>query len=346
MPSPSAPPPPQMLAAVITAPGGPDVLSVQLRPTPTPHDTEVLVRVVGSALNRADLVQRAGGYPAPPGVPADIPGLEFAGIVTQTGSAVTQWTAGDRVFGLVPGGAHAEYLVTDARAIARVPDSIDLHTAGALPEAFITAHDALRQAQFAPGERVLIHAVGSGVGLAAVQLIRALGGIPYGTARTASKLDAARELGMEDGWVPGRSDDNAPKFADQVSAATDGQGVHVILDLVGGAYVAEGVRALAMQGRLVLIGLLAGPTANVDLRRVLTRRLNLRGTVLRARTIAERIEYTEAFVREVLPLIADKKVRAIIERSYSLNEITAAHTALGSNEVMGKLALHIAANDR
>ncbi len=334
--------PPTMRAAIITAPGAPDVLAIQPRPIPTPGETEVLVRVVGSALNRADLVQRAGGYPAPPGVPADIPGLEFSGIVDQCGPAVTNWAPGDRVFGLVPGGAHAEYLVTDCRTLARVPDSLDLHTAGAIPEAFIPAHDALRQAQFKRGERVLVHAVGSGVGLAAVQLIRALGGIPYGTARSAPKLDAARALGMEDGWIPERAEDNAPRFAEQVTAATNGKGVDVILDLVGGAYVAEGVRALAMRGRLVLIGLLAGPSANVDLRRVLSRRLNVRGTVLRARALDERIEFTTAFVQEVVPLIAEGQLRAIIERSYNLDDIAAAHAELGGNDVAGKLALHIA----
>jgi NADPH:quinone reductase-like Zn-dependent oxidoreductase len=192
---------------------------------------------------------------------------------------------------------------------------------------------------------VLIHAVGSGVGLAAVQLVRALGGVPYGTARSGPKLDAARALGLEEGWVPDRADDGAPRFADQVSAATDGKGVDVILDLVGGAYVAEGVRSLAMHGRLVLIGLLAGPSATIDLRRVLSRRLTLRGTVLRARALEERIEFTDAFVRDVVPLIADGRVHAVIERSYTLDEIATAHAELGRNEIKGKLALRIAPDE-
>ena len=247
-----------MRAAVITTSGGPEVLALQPRPVPKPGASEVLVRVVGSALNRADLVQRAGRYPAPPGVPADIPGLEYAGEIAATGSAVSGWQVGDRVFGLVPGGAHAEFLVTNAETLAGVPDALDLHTAGALPEACITAHDALRQAGFQPGERVLIHAVGSGVGLAAVQIVRALGGVPYGTARSEGKLDSARALGLEAGVVPGRTDSGAPLFAEAIAEHTGGQGVDVILDLVGGAYVAEGVQALAPRGRLVLIGLLAG----------------------------------------------------------------------------------------
>jgi len=335
---------PTMRAAVITAPGGPEVLHIEARPVPAPDrpDANVLVRVVGSALNRADLVQRAGHYPAPAGVPPDIPGLEFAGEVAAVADGVTRWRPGDRVFGLVPGGAHAEYLVTHADTLARVPASLDLHTAGALPEACITAHDALRQARFAAGERVLIHAVGSGVGLAAVQLVRALGGIPYGTARSANKLAQAAALGLEAGIVPERSAEGHPAFADAVLAATGGHGVDVVLDLVGGRYVADGVRCMAHRGRLVLIGLLAGRETPLDLGRVLSRRLQLTGTVLRARALDERIAFTQAFVQEVVPLLADGRVRAVIERSFPLDRIAEAHAMLGGNETTGKLALHVA----
>ncbi len=333
-----------MRAAVITAPGGPDVLHIQQRPVPAlsgPNHT-VRVRVVGSALNRADLIQRAGHYPAPPGVPSDIPGLEFAGEVAALAPGVTRWQIGDRVFGLVPGGAHAEYLTTHEDTLARVPDTLDLHTAGALPEACITAHDALRQARFAPGDRVLVHAVGSGVGLAAVQLVRALGGIPFGTARNAEKLTHATALGLETGFVPDTSADGHPSFADAVLAATDGRGVDIVLDLVGGRYVHEGVRSLAHRGRLVLIGLLAGRESPLDLSRVLARRLQITGTVLRARPLEERIAFTQAFAQEVVPLLADGRVRANIERSFALDEIAEAHALLGSNETTGKLALRIA----
>jgi len=333
-----------MRAAVITAPGGPEVLRIEQRPVPAvdPDLSNVLIRVVGSALNRADLVQRAGQYPAPPGTPADIPGLEFAGEVAAVAPGISRWRLGDRVFGLVPGGAHAEYLTTHADTLARVPESLDLHTAGALPEACITAHDALRQARFAPGERVLIHAVGSGVGLAAVQLVRALGGVPYGTARSAEKLVLATTLGLEAGVVPDRSSDGHPLFADAVMAATEGRGVDVVLDLVGGRYVSDGVRCLALQGRLILIGLLAGRESPLDLSRVLSRRLQITGTVLRARPLDERIAFTQAFARDVVPLLADGRVRAVIERSFALDDIAEAHALLGGNETTGKLALRIA----
>ncbi len=331
-----------MRAAVITKPGGPDVLSVEMRPLPALTDNHVLVRVISSALNRADLVQRAGHYPAPPGAPPDIPGLEFAGEVVALGAGVTNWRVGERVFGLVPGGAHAEYLVTHAHTIARVPDSLSDDDAGALPEACITAHDALRQAGFVEGESVLIHAVGSGVGLAAVQIVRALGGIPYGTARSERKLDAARAWGLEAGVVPAISDAKLPQFAAQIMEHTKGRGVDVILDLVGGAYVGEGVRALAPRGRLILIGLLAGRETSVDLSRVLARRLSIRGTVLRAREITERVAFTQAFSKEIVPLLADGRVKPVIERSYTLVEIAEAHAMLGGNDVVGKVAIRVA----
>jgi NADPH2:quinone reductase len=341
MPSPPTPAP--MRAAVITRAGGPEVLTVAERPAPACLEaSDVLVRVVASALNRADLVQRAGRYPAPPGVAPDIPGLEFAGVVDAVATGVTDWRPGDRVFGLVPGAAHAEYLVTHADTLARVPDALSFAEAGVLPEATITAHDALRQARFSAGERVLIHAVGSGVGLAAVQLVRALGGVPLGTARSPAKLDAARAAGLDLGVVPERDADGAPVFADAVLAATDGRGADVVLDLVGGAYVGESVRAMAPGGRLVLIGLLAGRSTSLDLARVLARRLQLTGTVLRSRSRAERVAYTQAFVAEVVPLLASGEVRLPVVATYPLEEIAAAHALLESNDVAGKVALRIA----
>lgn len=333
-----------MRAAVITRPGGPEVLAVASREVPALHaPTDVRVRVVSSALNRADLVQRAGRYPAPPGVAPDIPGLEYAGVIDAVGSGVTMWVPGDRVFGLVPGAAHAEYLVTHAETLARVPESLSLAEAGVLPEAMITAHDALRQARFAPGERVLIHAVGSGVGLAAVQLVHALGGEPIGTARADAKLDAARAVGLAHGIVPERDADGAPVFADAVLAATNGHGADVVLDLVGGAYVGESVRAMASGGRLVLIGLLAGRSTALDLSRVLTRRLQITGTVLRSRSLAERVAYTQAFTREVIPLLASGRVQLPVAATFPLEDIAAAHALLESNEVAGKVRLMMGA---
>ena len=327
-----------MLAAVITRPGGPEVLELQQRPIPEPGAEEVLVRVRASALNRADLLQREGRYPAPPGLPPDIPGLEFAGEVAALGRSVASHAVGDRVFGLVGGGAHAEYLVTHERAIAPVPATLDWREAGAVPEAFITAHDALVQAALRPGDRVLVHAAASGVGLAAIQLARAFGAIPFGTTRTPEKLGPARELGLEDGVA--LTDGLEPLDA-AVRRWTDGRGMDVVLDLVGGPYVAAGVAALALRGRLVLIGSMAGRRAELDVGAVMSRRLTVRGTVLRSRPIEEKILATAAFAREVVPWLASGVVRATVDSVYLLDQVAEAHRRLAGNATVGKVVLDL-----
>ncbi|MFL5577269.1 MAG: NAD(P)H-quinone oxidoreductase [Gemmatimonadaceae bacterium] len=333
--------PPSMLAVVISRPGGPEVLEVRDVSTPEPGPGEVLVRVRASALNRADLLQREGRYPAPPGAPANIPGLEFAGEVARLGAGVAGWSVGDRVFGLVAGGAHAEYLVTHERTLAAVPPSLDWREAAAVPEAFVTAHDALvERAAVRPAERVLVHAAGSGVGLAALQLARLLGAIPYGTARTAEKLERARDFGMEDG-VALPSGGLAP-LAERVHAWTGGRGVDVVLDLVGGAYVAAGIAALAQKGRLVLIGTVAGRRADVDLGQVLSRRLTIRGTVLRARPLEEKILAARAFAAEVVPFLASRRLRPVIDSVFPLDDVAAAHERLAGNQTFGKVVLDVA----
>ena len=328
-----------MLAAVITRPGPPEVLEIQERPTPAPGAEQVLVRVRASALNRADLIQREGRYPAPAGVPSDVPGLEFAGEVAAIGSAVTAWKEGDRVFGLVAGGAHAEFLVTHERTIAAIPPSLGWRAAGAVPEAFITAHDALvARAAVRPGERVLIHAAASGVGLAALQVARALGAIPYGTTRTLEKLAPAFEHGMEDGVaLAGGVDALEP----EVRRWTDGRGVDVVLDLVGGPYVAASVAALAPHGRLILIGSVAGRRAELDVGAMLGRRLTVRGTVLRSRPIEERILVARSFAGEVVPWLEAGRVRPVIDSVFPLSDVAAAHERLAGNATVGKVVLDV-----
>lgn len=330
--------PATMQAAVITSPGGPDVLAIQSRPVPAPSRGEILVRVRSSAINRADILQRIGRYPAPAGVPADIPGLEFAGEVAALGDGVTAWQPGDRVCGLVGGGAHAEYLVTHERAVARVPEGVSWAIAGAAPEAYITAHDAMvTQARLRAGDAVLVHAVGSGVGLAAVQLATALGATVYGTARGAEKLEAARAIGMRDGCQPGE-----PGWvARAVAGWTDGRGVDVVVDLVGGDYTAESLTAMAPRGRLMLIGALAGSRATVDLRTILGRRLTVQGTVLRSRPLEERIAVTQAYEREVLPWLASGRLVPRIHATFDLAGIGAAHALVEGNGTIGKVALSV-----
>lgn len=330
--------PTTMRAAVITRPGPPDVFAIESRPVPAPDTGEILVRVHASAINRADLLQRMGRYPAPSGVSADVPGLEFAGTVVALGAGVAGWQLGDRVCGLVGGGAHAEYLVTHERTVARVPEALSWEHAGASPEAYITAHDAMvMQAGLQPGESVLVHAVGSGVGLAAVQLATALGATVYGTARGTEKLDAARAMGMREGGQPGE----AGWVAAAVHSWTAGRGVNVVIDLVGGDYTAESLPAMAPRGRLMLIGALAGSKATVDLRMILGKRLTIRGTVLRSRPLPERIEVTESFARDVLPLLASGQLLPRIDARFELSRIAEAHALVEGNRTIGKVALRI-----
>ena len=281
-----------MRAIVITAPGGPEVLELQERPLPEPRAGEIRVRVRAAGLNRADLLQRRGGYPAPPGWPADIPGLEYAGEVDEIGPGVTRLRTGDRVMGLVGGGAQAECLVTPADEALPVPEGLGWPEAAAIPEAFLTAYDALAiRARVAPGERVLIHAVGSGVGTAAVQVARCLGAIPVGTARSAWKLERARELGLAEGI-----DSSTGAFRDRLAAP-----VHVVLDVLGGAALAENLAVLEPRGRLVLLGLMQGTEAAISLEPVLRRRLEIVGSVMRTRPAVERAVLAREAEERMLP---------------------------------------------
>ncbi len=326
-----------MRAVVISQPGGPEVLEVRDVPAPVPGPGEVLVGVHAAGLNRADLLQRQGRYPAPPGVPAEIPGLEFAGEIVQLGSNVSRWTTGQRVFGIVAGGAHAEYLLAHQDTLAEIPSILDWTAAAAIPEVFITAHDAMcKQAGLKREESVLIHAVGSGVGLAAVQLARAFAGIPYGTARHADKIERARALGLEDGAVLSGSFDPLRAAAQRW---TSGRGFDVILDLVGGPYVSASVDVLASKGRLMLIAASAGSRAEFDLGRALARRVMIRGTVLRARPLEEKIAVARAFAEEVVPLLARGVLRANIDSVFPFIDVRAAHQRLESNATFGKVVL-------
>ena len=338
-----------MRAAIITRPGDPDVLTIGDRPTPTPVADQLLVRVRASALNRADLAQRRGHYPAPPGAPADVPGLEYAGEVAAVGPEVRAFAVGDRVMGLVGGGGHAEFVVVHERTALRVPERLSWIEAGAIPEVFLTAHDALAQAGFRPGETVLVHAVASGVGLAAVQLVRAFGGTALGTARTASKLDAAGAHGMHAGLALGTEvTGDATALREALVAFThahtaarppETRGADVALDLVGGRYVNATLHALAPLGRAVLIGLVAGARDTVDLDRVLRARLTLRGTAMRSRPLEERIAVARRFAAEVLPRLADGTVRATVDAVFPLARIAEAHALLESNATTGKVVL-------
>lgn len=330
----------QMRAAVITRPGGPEVLEIRTVDRPVPGVGEVLIRIRASALNRADLLQREGHYPAPAGWPADIPGMEVAGEIAECGPRVSLWNVGDRVYGIVGGGGNAEYIVTHERTLARIPDNLSWRDAAAVPEAFITAHDALvTQAEVRPSERVLIHAVGSGVGLAALQLARAVGAIPFGDARTADKIARARPFGLEEGIIAG-SEPN--EIAKEVMARTNGAGVDIVLDLVGGPYLPASIAAAAPRARIILIGTMGGREVSLPLGVILGKRLMLRGTVLRARPLEEKIAATRAFAAQVGPLLARGIVRPVVDRIFPLDQIAEAHQYLQSNGSFGKVVIDTA----
>ena len=323
-----------MKAVVITRFGGPEVLEVQDVPAPQPGPDEILVHVRGTALNRADLLQRAGGYAAPPGVPQNISGLEFAGEVAESRTNARRWSKGDRVMGIIGGGAHAQFVAAHQDVVAAVPANLELTDAGAIPEVFMTAHDALRQAGFKAGDNVLIHAVGSGVGLAATQLVKALGGRAFGTSRTPDKIERAKEFGLEAGTA----------LADLLAFAKDvtsGRGFDVVLDLNGGPYFAASLEAMALKGRLILIGGVAGGKTNVDLYQILGKRLHVIGTVMRARSLEEKIATTNAFAAEVVPLLAEGAVQPVIDSVFPLEKVQDAHRRLESNETFGKVVLTI-----
>jgi NADPH:quinone reductase len=323
-----------MRAIAITKPGGPDVLSLVERPLPEPSRGEVRVRVRGTAVNRADLLQRMGMYPAPSDAPADIPGLEIAGEVDAVGTGVQRLVVGDRVFGLVGGGGYAEAIVSHERALAKIPFNMTFEEAAAVPEAFITAHDAIvTQGELKSGEPLLVHAAGSGVGTAAIQLGHVLGAFVVGTARTQDKLERAEELGMFEGIVVENG-----RFADAVRKVCP-DGAAVVLELVGGNYVAEDLRCVQTLGRIVLVGLLAGAKTEIELGLLLRKRARIFGTVLRARPLEEKIAAVRAFETQVVPLLARKAVRPIIDCVMPLADAAKAHERMASNAGFGKIVL-------
>jgi putative PIG3 family NAD(P)H quinone oxidoreductase len=329
-----------MRAVVITSYGGVEGIGVQEVDTPSaPTADRVRVRVHAAGLNRADILQRRGHYPAPPGYPPNIPGMEFAGEVESVGDAVRTWKVGDRVFGITGGGAQAEFVVVPESTLARIPVELDWVQAGAMPEVFITAHDALfTRAGLHMGERVLIHAAASGVGTAAIQVAHAAGAAVYGTSRTADKLQRLHELnlGLDQSVAVG---DQPATFVEAVQKWTNGAGVDVILDLVGGSYFTANLEALASRGRLICVGTTAGTKSEIDLGLLLRKRLTIIGTTLRGRSIEEKAEATRLFASSALPLVSRGAIRPIIDRVYPADEIRDAHERMESNASFGKIVL-------
>ena len=328
----------KMRAVRIVSHEGEGELEVAEVEKPLARADRVRVRVRAAGLNRADLLQKRGRYPAPSGAPADVPGLEFAGEVEQVGEEASAWRVGQRVFGITAGGAQAEYVVVPESHLAEIPEALDFEEAACVPEVFITAHDALfTQAHFEMGERVLVHAVGSGVGTAAVQLARASGASwVFGTARKSEKIERAREFGLDEGVAV---EDDPRAFAEAVRVWTSGTGVNVVLDLVGASYLDANLDALSARGRMLLVGTLGGASAALDFRKMMSKRLSVTGTHLRARSVEEKASAIRRFAAHVVPLLARRRVRPVLDSTFTLEDVRAAYSRLESNETFGKVVL-------
>ena len=326
-----------MRAAVITEPGGPDVLQIMEVDDPVPGPEDVLVDVKASALNRADIIQRQGNYPAPAGSPSDIPGLEFAGVVVEAGERVVGMAKGDRVFGLLGGGGYASRTITHHRMAIPMPSDWDFVQAAATPEVYFTAYDALfNRGNLQMGESLLVHAAGSGVGTAAVQLAHQAGAFVFGTAGSPKKLAGAAKLGMDVG-INYHDED----FSAVVKEKTGGAGVDVLIDFIDGPYWDQNIASMAVLGRLVEVGLMGGGRVEVDLGQLLGKRLQVTGTGLRGRTLEEKLAITAQFKRHVLPHLASGSMKPIVDRTFPLEEVADAHRYMETNANFGKIVLTI-----
>lgn len=321
-----------MKCVVFAGAGGNEVVELVERPDPVPGTQDVLVRVRFAGLNPADVIQRAGRYPPPPGAPEDVPGLEVAGTVEACGDGVTAWAPGDRVFGLVAGGGLADRVSVHERCVTRVPEALDEREAAAVPEAFITAHDAVAvQAGLRPGEVLLVHGAAGGVGSAACQIGVSMGARVLGTVRSHAAREAIEALGAE------AVDDEG--FAAAVLERTDGRGADVVLELVGAPHFPGNVEALAAKGRIVIVGVGAGQEVSVPLLVLMGKRATLRGTVLRARPLEEKGVVVRSFEREVVPALASGRMRPLVDSVYPAEEVRAAFDRLEGRGKLGKVLI-------
>ena len=326
-----------MRAVRIEQPGSARGLRLVEVEDPVPGPGEILVDVHATALNRADWLQVLGKYPVPPGTPPDLPGMEYAGTVRAAGVRAVRFRPGDRVMGLVPGAAFAERLVTHEREAVPVPEPVSLTDAAAIPEAFFTAFDALvLQGGLGAGERVLVHAITSGVGTAAMQIVHASGSMVLGTGRDAGKLERAAALGSFTALSVPR---DTPRFAERVLELTGGAGVDLVLDLVGGRYTAESLACLAPGGRMMLVGTVDGVKSELDLRLALGKRARIIGTVLRARALEEKMSLAREVERHVLPLFARGVYHPVVDRVLPVDRVAEAFEHLVADRNVGKIVL-------
>jgi len=323
-----------MICVEISQPGGPEVLKLVERPDPEPGSGEVLIRVAAAGINRPDVLQRRGAYPPPPGA-SDLPGLEVAGTIAAAGAGVEGWRTGDAVCALVSGGGYATMCVAPAPQCLRVPAAVDLVAAAAIPETFFTVWtNVFDRGRLQAGETALFHGGTSGIGTTAIQLAKARGATIFATAGSDDKVRACETLGARRG-INYRTED----FVEVIRDVTGGKGVDLILDIMGGSYLNRNLAALAVDGRLVQIGLMGGESASLDLRRVLGRRLTITGSTLRPRSVGEKGAIAAALAREVWPLLEAGTVKPIVYKTFTLADAAAAHHLMESSEHVGKIVL-------
>ena len=325
-----------MRAVVVTEEGAPEHMTIGEVPTPEPGPEEVRVRVHATALNRADTFQRRGHYPPPEGA-SEILGLEMAGTVAETGENVVDWHADDRVFALLDGGGYAEYAVVHEDRLMAVPPGLSMQEAAAVPEVFLTAYQALHWlGGLQSGHRVLIHAGASGVGTAALQLVRRAEAHPYVTA-SAPKHDLCRDLGAE-----ATIDYETEDFAERIAALTDDRGVDLILDFIGAPYFHRNVESLALDGRIIQLATLGGSTVEqVSLRALMAKRAQLLASTLRSRSLAYKVRLTQEFASDVLPHFLDGDLQPVIDSVYDWSDVAEAHRRMENNENAGKIVLSV-----
>ena len=323
-----------MIAIEISKPGGPDVLKPVERPDPKPGAGEVLIRVAAAGVNRPDVMQRRGAYPPPPGA-SDLPGLEVSGTIEAIGAGVSAWRAGDRVCALISGGGYATLCVAPAAQCLPIPKGMDLVDAAAVPETFCTVWtNVFDRGHLKAGETALFHGGSSGIGTTAIQVAHARGSRVLATAGTDEKCRVCEQLGAERA-INYKTED----FAAVVKDVTKGRGVDLILDIIAGDYIPRDLQALAIEGRLVVIGLQGGETATFDMRRILGRRLTVTGSTLRPRSVEEKGAIIDALKKEVWPLLESGKVKPLIYKRLPLKDAAAAHALMESSEHIGKIVL-------
>jgi len=325
----------RMTAIGIKSPGGPQMLVPEERPLPQPGAGEILVKVAAAGVNRPDVMQRMGLYPPPPAAP-DIPGLEISGEVAALGAGVTRWKIGDKAMALVIGGGYAEYCLAHESHALPV-GGLRMVEAAAVPETFFTVwHNVFERGALKKGETLLVHGGTSGIGTTAIQLAKVFGARVITTAGSAEKCEACRKLGA-DVAIDYKTED----FVAATKAATNDKGADVILDMIGGSYIERNYEAAAVEGRIVQIAFQGGPTAQVNFMRLMLKRLHHTGSTLRARSVADKAAIARALEQNVLPLIAQGKVKPIIYKTFSLKEAAAAHTLMESSAHIGKIVLTI-----